>query len=202
MYQWWSCCYDRVVPKLWDETIETHRAQVRDAICDTTAALVFEHGLRAVTMAQIAEQTGIGRATLYKYFADVDAIMHAWHARQLGSHLAELTEIRDSTTEPDARLDAVLTSLALIAHRSAPHHRDLVRFGHRDEHVAAAQQQLHDLVRRLIADAATAGHIRTDTRPSELATYCLHALSAAADLPSKPAARRLAAVTLTGLGAR
>jgi AcrR family transcriptional regulator len=43
-------------------------SEVRDVIVETTAALVAEHGLRAVTMSQIAEDTGIGRATLYKYF--------------------------------------------------------------------------------------------------------------------------------------
>ena len=35
-----------LVPKLWNETIEAHRRAVRDAILDTTAALVAEHGLR------------------------------------------------------------------------------------------------------------------------------------------------------------
>ena len=60
MYTW-------VVPKLWNETIEAHRRAVRDAILETTAALVVEHGLTSVTMSQIAEETGIGRATLYKY---------------------------------------------------------------------------------------------------------------------------------------
>ena len=73
-----------VVPKLWSETIESHRSAVREATLDTTAALVAEHGLRSVTMSQIAEQTGIGRATLYKYFPDVDSILVAWHERQVG----------------------------------------------------------------------------------------------------------------------
>ena len=31
-----------VVPKLWNETIEAHRRAVRDAILDTTAALLAE----------------------------------------------------------------------------------------------------------------------------------------------------------------
>src|SRR5262249_50381931 len=43
----------RLVPKLWNETIEEHRRAVRDATLDTTAALVAKHGLRAVTMSQI-----------------------------------------------------------------------------------------------------------------------------------------------------
>ena len=55
------------MPKLWTDTIQAHRREVRDAVLDATAALVGEHGLRAVTMSQIANKIGIGRATLYKY---------------------------------------------------------------------------------------------------------------------------------------
>jgi AcrR family transcriptional regulator len=66
--------YTVPVPKLWSETIESHRREVRDAIVDTAAALVAEHGLASVTMSQIAGETGIGRAMLYKYFPDVEAI--------------------------------------------------------------------------------------------------------------------------------
>ena len=75
------------MPKLWNETIDAHRRAVRDATLNTTAALVAEHGLLSVTMSQIAEQTGIGRATLYKYFPDVEAILFAWHERQVSGHL-------------------------------------------------------------------------------------------------------------------
>ncbi len=64
--------YPRLVPRLWSETIEDHRREVRAAILDATWALVTERGLTSVTMSQIAEETGIGRATLYKYFPDVE----------------------------------------------------------------------------------------------------------------------------------
>src|ERR687892_2611379 len=84
-----------VVPRLWKETIEAHRQGVQDAVLDTTAALVAEHGLRSVTMSQIAEETGIGRATLYKYFPDVETILLAWHERQVTRHLEHLSQIRD-----------------------------------------------------------------------------------------------------------
>lgn len=79
--------YIGVVPRLWTETIEAHRREVREAILDTTAALVTEHGLLSLTMSQIAEETRIGRATLYKYFPDVEAILLAWHDRQITAHL-------------------------------------------------------------------------------------------------------------------
>ncbi|MEV6386879.1 TetR/AcrR family transcriptional regulator [Nocardia xishanensis] len=57
---------------------------MRDALLDTTAELVQEHGLASVTTTQIAEATGIGRATLYKYFPDVESIPQAWHERRIG----------------------------------------------------------------------------------------------------------------------
>jgi AcrR family transcriptional regulator len=188
------------VPKLWNETIEAHRREVRDAILDTTAALVAEHGLRAVTMSQIAEQTGIGRATLYKYFADVEAILLAWHERQIAGHLASLAQVRDQAGHAGERLEAVLEAYALISHESHGHHnRELAAFLHRDEQVALAQHQLRDMIRDLLAEGAEAGDFRDDVSPEELATYCLHALTAAGSLASKAAVRRLVAVTLAGL---
>jgi AcrR family transcriptional regulator len=189
-----------VVPKLWSETIEAHRRGVREAILDTTAALVTEHGLRSVTMSQIAEQTGIGRATLYKYFPDVDAIMFAWHDRQISNHLDYLTQTRDQPGDPGERLEAVLRAYAVINQQTREHHStELGAFLHHDERLVHAQHQLQHLIRDLLAEAATSGDIRDDVAPHELATYCLHALSAAGSLPSAAAARRLVTVTLAGL---
>jgi hypothetical protein len=70
---------------------------------------------------------------------------------------------------------------------------------HREEHVVRAQQRLRDLVRDLLTEGAQTGDIRDDVAPEELASYCLSALSAAGDLASEAAVRRLAKVTLDGL---
>jgi AcrR family transcriptional regulator len=188
------------VPKLWTETIEAHRREVRDAILETTAALVAEHGLRSVTMSQIAEQAGIGRATLYKYFPDVEAILVAWHERQVAGHLEYLAEIRDQAGDAAARIEAVLEAYALISHESQGHHdSELAAFLHRDEQLPRAQQQLRHMIRQLLSEGAKAGDLRDDVAPDELASYCLHALTAARSLPSKAAVRRLVTVTLAGL---
>jgi AcrR family transcriptional regulator len=108
------------VPRLWNDTIQAHRAAVRDAILDTTAALVSEHGLLSVTMSQIAEATGIGRATLYKYFPDVEAILVAWHERQVTAHLTQLAELRDQAGDPGQRLQASYCLHALGAAGGMP----------------------------------------------------------------------------------
>jgi AcrR family transcriptional regulator len=189
--------YTCEVPKLWDETIDTHRQAVRDAILQTTAALAFEHGLPSVTMSQIAERTGIGRATLYKYFPDVEAILVAWHERLISTHLRQLAELRHQPGDADQRLKAVLEAFALI--QNERHDSELAALLHRGEHVARAQQHLTQFVGELIAEAANAGQVRNDVAPHELARYCLHALTAAGSLPSKAAVGRLVAVTLAGL---
>jgi AcrR family transcriptional regulator len=194
--------YAWLMPRLWDQTIEAHRREVRDAILDTTAALVAEQGLRSVTMSQIAEETGIGRATLYKYFAGVEPILFAWHERQITGHLEYLAEVRDHGGNPRERLEAVLEAYALIRHESHGHHdSELAAFLHRDEHqqVALAQEELRALLRDLVAEGAATGELRDDVAPDELATYCLHALAASSSLPSKAAVRRLVTVTLAGL---
>jgi AcrR family transcriptional regulator len=188
------------VPRLWTETIESHRREVRDAILDTTAALVAERGLPSVTMSQIAAESGIGRATLYKYFSGVAAILFAWHERQISDHLAHLDEVKDQAREPDERLEAVLEAYALIIHEThGSHDAELSAFLHRDHQVARAQHQLHGMIQALLIDGAENGDLRDDIAADELASYCLHALGAARNLPSKAAVRRLVDVTLAGL---
>jgi AcrR family transcriptional regulator len=197
--------YTRVVPKLWKDTIEAHRAEVREAILDAAWALATEHGPASVTMSEVADKTGIGRATLYKYFPDVEGILTAWHQRQINRHLAQLAEVRDKSSDPGKRLEAVLEAYAHIYQRRIQHHRhephgaELATLLHRADEVAVAQQQLQQLIRDLLIDAARAGDIRRDVTPDELASYCLHALTAASTLASNAAVRRLVAVTLSGL---
>jgi AcrR family transcriptional regulator len=186
------------VPKLWNDTIEAHRVAVRDATLDAAAALVAKHGLRSVTMSQIAEHTGIGRATLYKYFPDLEAILVAWHEREVTTHLEHLVEIGNQPGNAGERLRAVLEAYALISHQQH-HGSELAALLHRGEHIARAHQQLSDFIRDLLAEGAAAGNLRGDVAPKELATYCLHALSAASSLPSKAAVSRLVDVVLAGL---
>jgi AcrR family transcriptional regulator len=192
--------YTSTVPKLWTETIEAHRREVRDAIMDTTAALVAEHGLLAVTMSQIAVETGIGRATLYKYFPDVEAILLAWHDRQISAHLAYLADVRGQTVGAAERLQAVLEAYALLSRDSRGHHdTDLGAFLHQDERVARAQHEVHTMIRDLLIEATKTGDVRDDVPPDELASYCLHALAGASSQRSKAAVHRLVSVTLAGL---
>jgi AcrR family transcriptional regulator len=188
------------VPKLWSETIDAHRHAVQEAILDAAWKLASERGVLSVTMSHIAEHAGIGRATLYKYFPDVESILVAYHDRHVGGHLARLAELRDQEGEAGERLEAVLREFARICYHRGRHGTgELTALLHRDEHVRAAQSQVSNLFLELLTDASAAGVLRGDVSPAELANYCVHALSAAGDLPSEDAVDRLVAVTLAGL---
>ena len=178
--------YATEVPRLWNDTIEAHRRDVADAVIDTTAALIAEQGLLSVTMSRIAEETRIGRATLYKYFPDVEAILVAWHERQMAAHLKDLVEVRDRSRGPTQRLHAVLENYALMTNESAKHHdTHVATVLHRHRQVAQAQHELHHLVQGLLSDAMKSGAVRADVPADELTTYCLNALAAASSLTSK-----------------
>jgi AcrR family transcriptional regulator len=189
--------YSRGMPRIWTETITAHRDAVRDATLDATAALVAEHGLTGVTMSQIAKDSGIGRATLYKYFPDVESVLAAWHERHIAAHLQHLAGVRDAA-RPVARLAAVLRAYAALTrqHRDGS---DLAALLHQGEHVTRAHAHLQEFVTALLREAAGRGEVRDDIPAGELAAYCLHALTAAAGLPSRAAVDRLVEVTLTGV---
>jgi AcrR family transcriptional regulator len=188
------------MPRIWSETIAAHRDAVRDAVLDATAALVAQHGLSGVTMSQVAKESGIGRATLYKYFPDIESILAAWHERHIGAHLHHMTEVVQASggATPGERLAAVLREYATLTrqHRDGS---DLAAVLHQGEHVARAHAHLTEFLTALVRAAAERGEVRDDIPPGELAAYCLHALTAASGLPSQAALDRLLAVTLAGL---
>ncbi len=191
------------MPKLWDDTISSHRRQVREAILDTTWRLAAERGPSGVTMSQVAETAGIGRATLYKYFPDVESILAAWHERQITRHIELLAHTRDAA-DPADRLRAVLAGYADLHRRRARHEQtprgaELAALLHTDETVATAQRRLRDLIRDILADAATTGLARSDPAPDELAGYCLFALAAASTADTDAEVARLVDLTLTAI---
>lgn len=187
-----SITYTRGVPKLWSETLVSHKREIRDAILEATARLVRQHGLLSVTMSRIAEETGIGRATLYKYFPDVEAILRAWHERQISRHLQQLSEARDRAGSPMERLQAVFVTYATISRDTRRHWgADLAAFLHNDEQVLEGERRLRSIVRGLVIAAVDVGEVRDDVPPEELASYCLHSLGAARAAGSKAAIGRL-----------
>jgi AcrR family transcriptional regulator len=187
------------MPKLWHDTIEAHRAAVADAIMDRTAAIAASEGVHAITMARIAEEAGIGRATLYRHFKDVGEILAAWHQRQISAHLADLESIRARHDSPLGALEAVLIAYAF--HSAHDHHGSMGQALHAQPHVHDAQRHLQGFIATMVEAASKAGQLVTQAAPAEAARYVLAAMQALPPSPSRPGVNRLVAMVLKGIGA-
>ncbi len=185
------------MPKLWNDTIEAHKTAVAHAIMDKAAELAANEGLHTITMARIAQEAGIGRATLYKYFSDVEGILTAWHNRQIEGHLETLSIARATASSPLEALEAVLIAYGdNLRHR---HNHNLASVLHAMPHFAQAHDHLRSFVASIIEEAMQKGTIKGGASSTELARYAIAALAAGA--PTKPALLRLVRLILRGLGA-
>lgn len=187
------------MPKLWNDSIESHRSAVIGAIMDKTAELAATEGPTNLTMARIAQETGIGRATLYKYFGDIESILVAWHQRQIGAHMARLHQLRHEQQSPLQAIEAVLLTYGEMTHKQ--HSHALRGLLHAMPHVRHSHEHLRAFVARLIDEAAAAGEIETDLPAAELAAFALAAVEA--DFASSTSGlKRLVGMIVRGLGAR
>ncbi|MBZ5736399.1 TetR/AcrR family transcriptional regulator [Nocardioides sp. TRM66260-LWL] len=184
------------MPKSWGESVATHRSAVRDAIKDATWSLVHEHGAAGLSMSQIADRVEISRATLYRYFPDVDSILVEWHTDKVHAHVTQLRHAAADVTDPAERLAAVLTCYATIA-RGVPRGGELATLLHQGAHLEQAEQQVLDLFAEAITSAVEAGAVRGDVAPADLARYCLYALAAPGG--SEASGAVLVPVVLAGL---
>ena len=192
--------YPSSVPKLWEDTVENHRRAVRDAVLDAAGALFDQHGLRGLTMSRIATASGIGRATLYKYYPDLEAVLLAHHRRHVTSHLEQLSGLRNEPGEPADQLHALMRAYALISfHRGRHRGEDAFVLLHTDDETADAVAQVREVFAELIAATREADAVRGDVDVPELVDYCLSALSAAGGARDEAAVLRLVDVTTDGL---
>lgn len=162
------------MPKLWTDTIEAHREAVAEAIFAATARIIAQGGFAALSMARIAQEAGIGRATLYKYFSDLEQLLAAWHEQVIGEHLRMLEGVAAGHSDPRQALEAILTAFAEI--RRTDHGHLPAGMLHSLPHVYQAQDHLRSLLRKHIAAAARQGTVRADVPADDLAGFALAAL--------------------------
>jgi AcrR family transcriptional regulator len=199
------------MPKLWNDTVQEHRTSVREAVLDTVAQLVSTGGVPAVSMTKVAEGAGISRVTLYKYFPDVEALLAAWHERQVKQHLGHLHHVRTHLQRggdgqsPVVAVRAVLEAYALMLQKTSVN--ESPAFLHSSSHVGHAQEHLQNFLSAMIDDAKppASGNpdsfpvIRSDMASGVLASFALHAVNAAAAAPTPEAARALVDVIVDGM---
>lgn len=198
------------MPKLWNETVQEHRNSVREAVLDAVVDLVASGGVPAVSMTKAAEGAGISRVTLYKYFPDVEALLAAWHERQVEQHLGHLHHVRahlggGHERSPVDAVREVLEAYALMLQETPM--AETAGFLHSGSHVSHAREHLQDFLSAMIDDAKLPASknpgpspvLRSDMASGDLASFALHAVNAAAAAPTPESARALVGVIVDGM---
>jgi AcrR family transcriptional regulator len=148
------------------------------------AAVVFaDHGFDQTRIEQLAEATGIPRATLYYYFAGKEDIL-AWLLRRMLAEMAEA--VAAAAAGPGTarqRLEAVLRAKVEVQARHPATGRalmaDLGRAGRIPEIAAAIQAAFHQPVRRLLAEGEADGSLRPVGDPETTASAVYGAITMA-----------------------
>lgn len=190
------------MPRLWSSTIDQHRHEVRSAVLDAAAELAARNGVLAVTMTQIAETAGIGRATLYKYYPDVAAIYADWHDQQVTQHVEHIRNEIVALRAPNKRL---IKALETHVERLHEQHRSELAQLHLSVFESTngasahkANAKLLELLEELITELVSKNHPSNATA-HELALFANHALGAANELPTEQARRRLVQTVVTAI---
>lgn len=154
----------------WDKSVAAHRAQYRGRIVAAAAELAAEHGLAGLTMAGLAERAGIGRATLYKYFPDIEHVLLAHLEDEFTAFADGLRGTLADESDPVAGLRTyIATTMHYFA--SQRHQKGSATFAagslspkvesSLESHLAA----LHEPLQSVLAAGVESGDFRQDVDP-------------------------------------
>lgn len=146
---------------------------VEDRILDAAARVLELSGNRRPPIAELARQAGVSRPTVYRRFADGDAVVRALWDREIGRLLA------DTPRPVDDRASLVAQAVEL-ADRISTHHTLVETFTtHQDlvaryllDRLGTGQRALLHVLRDAIAAAQPGGTVRAGD-PDELAAMAL-----------------------------
>lgn len=91
----------------------THPMQkAEDRILDVARELFFRHGIKSITMDDIAAQLGMSKKTIYQYFEDKNALLISLTEEELREQTKEMQDIRKRS---ENAIDELLQSMACMS---------------------------------------------------------------------------------------
>jgi AcrR family transcriptional regulator len=151
----------------------SRNAPVEDRILDAAARFLELAPGRPAPIAELARQAGVSRPTVYRRFADGDAVVRALWQREVDRLLASTPRTADTR-------DALVAQIVELAERISTH-RALAPTSHTDraliahyivDHLGAAQRALLSVLQDAIKAVQAGGTVRRG-RPRELAAMTL-----------------------------
>jgi AcrR family transcriptional regulator len=104
--------YMDVYLKWSDRSVENDKmssAETYDKILQTAYRLFLQKGYTATSMRQVAEEAGIGKATIYHHFPDKEAIAMAL-LEKTGAHMEESLQLVRAESDPRERIRVAVTT--------------------------------------------------------------------------------------------
>ncbi len=154
---------------------ERRKEQTRHTIISTTLELFRKQGIESTSMEQIAEESDIAKATLYKYFPNKEAIAAAYMHEAVRQKIAETDRLITENADTRSRLLALLTKLSEWNEEN----RDIVKL-----HASARFQDLLSgriennrlsgleyVLTRIFEVGQDTGELRQDLSAQKLALY-------------------------------
>jgi AcrR family transcriptional regulator len=140
---------------------ERNRALILEAAREAFAEL----GLR-VTLDEIARRAGVGVGTVYRRFADKEALIEALFEQRVG----EIVELGHAALAEEDEWDGVVRWVdgmfgLVAADRGLADVLTSTHYGR--EHVAEAREQIAPLATEILERAQKAGRIRPDIQPGD-----------------------------------
>jgi AcrR family transcriptional regulator len=169
----------------------------------TAAADAFAEGGLAVTMDEIARRAGVGVGTVYRRFPDKELLVEALFEQRIDDLVALAEAARD---EPDPFAGLVRFFETFLAVQAADRGLKEVALGtaRGAGRAARARDRIGPIVDDLLARALSAGDVRGDVTPSDLALIQFM-LGAVIDFTHDVAPetwRRVLTIVLDGLATR
>jgi AcrR family transcriptional regulator len=92
------------VPKIIGGSLAEHRDETRRLLFAALAALMEERGFDAISLADIAQEAGVGRTAIYNHVADKESLLIDYINDQTERYLASLRQALDGVADPIEQL--------------------------------------------------------------------------------------------------
>jgi AcrR family transcriptional regulator len=167
---------------------EERQELAADRILEAAGRVFVREGIRGARMGKIAEAAGCARATLYRYFPNKEALLHAYMV-QVAKGFGEVLNdrLRGLRSLGDRLVEAVAVSVELIQEREdvAPFFSEegLGLTAQLTSNAAVMREQLTRQIESESSSGRIQGRLRDDVSPAEAAEWVTRAIFSFSVLP-------------------